>query len=291
MRSSFLVVLMALGCSPESGSPSEPNDAALRGDVLDATRAEEASLVDGAIDAVPDSPSAVSPTDSSDASGEPLSDVETRIDAAFTDATSNDRMQGDGPVEDGGADVSRDGDASADRCRNTALRATAWATMAAFQADASGEVDAAADNNGDGARGDGTSARDGSDDRLSDSRNGSDVLALCSDLQTDWRAFVTQNRGCTVSSDCTVVGGAGACDCAVPGLGRPIGDPSGDAIASSARMSAEPYLDQWTHWGCNFVAQCVADAAPAKNLRCDQGKCMTDPGVCNAPPPTPEPCR
>lgn len=139
--------------------------------------------------------------------------------------------------------------------------------------------------------GDGENARDGAVDRSSDAPGDGDVTPLCDALQEDWRAFVAQHRGCSVSADCTLVAGAGACDCLFPGLGRPIGNASGDAIASAAATSARVYLDQWSDLGCNqLMKYCVYDAGPAKNLRCDQGECVADNGYCNAPP-LPEPRR
>jgi hypothetical protein len=291
----FVAFGLVLGCSRDAADggwgPSDATDGRWApSDAADATHTRDAPLPDGIVDVSigsPDvvSPDAATPTDGSDVT-EPSIDV-TGNDGVSGDGTPDD-VTSDGEVADG----SRDADASADRCRSTGLRLNAWAGIASFQADGGGDVDVSGDAPADArvndVADDAPPARDGAADGSSDAPV--DVLARCNALQMDWRAFVLQNRDCTVASECTVVGGAGACDCIMPGLGRPIGNGSGDAIAVAARTAALVRLDQWHNLGCHFVAGCIYDAGPAKNLRCEQGKCTADYGGCNQPPP-PEPCR
>jgi len=286
---------VVLGCSREAADggwgPSDVADGKWGpSDAADAIHTRDAPLPDGIVDVSIGSPDVVSPdvtapTDGADA-------TEPSSDATGNDGMSRDRAMDDVTWEGGGADGSRDADASADRCRVTALLVNPWGAIASFQVDDSGDVDVSGDTPADASvddvADDAPPTRDGAADGSSDAPV--DVLARCNALQMDWRAFVPQNRDCTVVSECTVVGGAGACDCIMPGLGRPIGNASGDAIATAAGAAARVYLDQWRDLGCNFVAQCIFDAGPAKNLRCEQGKCTADYGGCNQPPP-PEPCR
>lgn len=111
--------------------------------------------------------------------------------------------------------------------------------------------------------------------------DGPDPLAGCKTLAEEWAAFVATHRSCGSVADCTVVGGAGGAVWCV-NCSPSIGDGSGDPIANSALPEAEPYLAKFH--AC-VVADlwdgCTWDAAPAKNLRCEDGVCKADPGSCH----------
>ena len=278
MRPSRLVFLFVLGCSHDADAPFDASGSANADGSLDTT-------LDVAVAA-----------DTSDASTEPpSSDLDASIDDLSGDTLRPDRAADNVAPEGGVTDVSRDADASNDRCRPAPLRASPWASVLSSQLDAGNDgdgepSDARSDTGADGSRGGDVSAHDVVDDRSGGGPD-ADVLALCAALRVEWSAFVMQNRSCTIATDCTVVGGAGACDCAMPGFGR-IGDGHGDVISVSARTAAQTYLDRWSVLRCNYVSTCVADAAPVKSIDCHQGKCgVVSSGGCNLPPPGPEPCR
>ncbi len=105
----------------------------------------------------------------------------------------------------------------------------------------------------------------------------------CGQIVKDWAVFVAAHSACTADGDCQLVGGAMSCD-----YGTPIGAPSGDAIAKSAKSGADAYLTAFYGPGCATYRadNGVWDAAPATNLRCEAGACKADAASCMVPPDT-----
>ena len=105
----------------------------------------------------------------------------------------------------------------------------------------------------------------------------------CGQIVKDWAVFVAAHSACTADGDCQVVGGAMSCD-----YGTPIGAPSGDAIAKSAKAAADAYLTAFYGPACAAYrdGKGVWDAAPATNLRCEAGACKADSASCLVPPDT-----
>ena len=99
----------------------------------------------------------------------------------------------------------------------------------------------------------------------------------CSQLNAAWSAYVASNRACSTVADCRVVGGAGTCNC-TPVLGN----GSGVAISVSAQGNNDYFsrLMVCTQQGYNVGSIC--DAAPARNLRCENGLCTADEASCLA---------
>lgn len=286
-RSAAVFCLLAVGCSPnEAGGTPTPGDAATTTDA-------DASARDATIDA---------PHDERDIAVDKEPDAVPTSDGPATDTTGEPAIDGDRPdrgnAEDGAFDVAdarSEMDRSADRCGNALPSLSVWPRAEVMAADGSDDVDGTSSDVRDGASNDARdSQRDGSDDSRDGPKDG-DKIPQCDALQADWRTFVSQNRDCTANSDCVVVAGAGSCECAPPWgprLGHPIGVASGDAINATAQNAAQTYLARWDELECNLLDRyCVFDAGPAKNLRCEVGKCTIDWGACNLPPPMPEPCR
>jgi hypothetical protein len=290
-RGAALIFLLVAACSSdEPGDGAEPShdagttsdaDASARDVTADAPAGHQPDV------AIGDEPDVVPTSDAPDVGGEPAVDGD-REDLGNTD---------DGRFDI--ADVGSEMDRNADRCGNAFFRTSVWPLVETMAADASDDADGTSNDGLDGA-GANDGARDGQMDGIDDqtSRDGpkdGDNIPLCDALQADWWAFVAQNRDCSGAGDCVVVAGAGSCECSPswnPRLGHPIGAGSGDAISASAQGNAQTYLTQWGDLDCNLLDRyCIVDAGPAKNLRCDQGKCTADPGSCFLPPPMPEPCR
>ncbi len=105
----------------------------------------------------------------------------------------------------------------------------------------------------------------------------------CGQIVKDWAVFVAAHSACTADGDCQLVGGAMSCE-----SGTPIGAPSGDAIAKSAKSAADAYLNAFYGPGCATYRadNGVWDAAPATNLRCEAGACKADSASCLVPPDT-----
>ncbi len=106
----------------------------------------------------------------------------------------------------------------------------------------------------------------------------SDTIAgiACDGLASAYSAFLAAHRDCLSASDCTTVDGAGTCNCAAT-----LGNGSGEAISATAISDAYAYLGRMQvciQQGFKFPAIC--DAAPAKNLRCEAGKCAADESSC-----------
>lgn len=98
----------------------------------------------------------------------------------------------------------------------------------------------------------------------------------CDQVVSAYSAFLATHRDCSSTSDCQVVGGAGTCNCVAM-----LGNGSGDAISVTALSDAYAYLERaraCIQQGFRFPAPC--DAAPAKNLRCENGKCTADQASC-----------
>lgn len=104
------------------------------------------------------------------------------------------------------------------------------------------------------------------------------TLAECNALPGVWSSYVDQHRACESVADCTIVGGSGTCGC-----GYTLGDGSGTAIAKSGASVAKSYLELYAACAEAHVLGCVWDAAPAKNLRCENGLCTADSASCSAP--------
>lgn len=99
----------------------------------------------------------------------------------------------------------------------------------------------------------------------------------CSCLRDAWQVFVSNHRSCTESNQCRVVGGAGSCHCS-PSLG----EGSGDAISSDPQHRVGAFLERFEQ--CKVEAPgtvgSVCDAAPARNVRCENGECVADSPSC-----------
>ena len=140
-------------------------------------------------------------------------------------------------------------------------------------ADAREAGDAVTDGDASVADGD-ASVTDGdaSGDAMPDA---ADSAAYCTDLRSRWHTFVEQNRSCVTVSDCQVVGGTRSCDCKFAAIGQ----GSGDAISVSAGAAASLYFNDYAAMNCqNQYGEC--DSAPARNLRCESGKCTADQWSC-----------
>jgi len=106
----------------------------------------------------------------------------------------------------------------------------------------------------------------------------SDTIAgiACDGLASAYLVFLAAHRDCLSASDCTTVGGAGTCNCVAT-----LGNGSGEAITATAASDAYAYFGRMQvciQQGFKFPAIC--DAAPAKNLRCEAGKCAADESSC-----------
>ena len=106
----------------------------------------------------------------------------------------------------------------------------------------------------------------------------SDTIAgiVCDGLASAYSVFLAAHRDCLSASDCTTVGGAGTCNCVAT-----LGNGSGESISATAVSDANAYLGRMQvciQQGFKFPAIC--DAAPAKNLRCEAGKCAADESSC-----------
>jgi hypothetical protein len=102
----------------------------------------------------------------------------------------------------------------------------------------------------------------------------SDVEGLtCENIESEFRRLVDANQACTQDSDCTLVGGTGSCNC-TPVLGN----GSGTAINENAAGTAVTYIDFFDSNCADSFGTC--DAAPASNLRCEEGVCRADSESC-----------
>jgi hypothetical protein len=100
----------------------------------------------------------------------------------------------------------------------------------------------------------------------------------CSCLADAWQAFVSHNHNCSESDECTLVAGTGTCGCA-PALGN----ESGDAISTDPEDDRlDDFLQRFEQCKTEgaFKDREVCDAAPAKNLRCENGWCVADSASC-----------
>ena len=97
----------------------------------------------------------------------------------------------------------------------------------------------------------------------------------CNQLNAAWTAFVANNRACSTVADCRVIGGAGTCNCAAV-----LGNGSGDAISASAQGTNDYFARLVVCEQQGYNVGKICDAAPAKNLRCENGLCTADEASC-----------
>jgi hypothetical protein len=116
---------------------------------------------------------------------------------------------------------------------------------------------------------------DASDTSIDSASSGIAGIA-CNGLASAYSAFLAAHRDCSSVSDCKTVGGAGTCNCVAT-----LGNGSGEAISATAVSDAYAYFARMQvciQQGFKFPAIC--DAAPAKNLRCEAGKCAANESSC-----------
>ncbi len=104
--------------------------------------------------------------------------------------------------------------------------------------------------------------------------------AACKTLPARWSALLndTTKRACTTTADCVLLGGTGTCDAGVS-----LGSASGDAVASASAPAFDALLQEFASSTCADFRASLApswDAAPARNLRCQDGACQADTWSC-----------
>ena len=100
----------------------------------------------------------------------------------------------------------------------------------------------------------------------------------CEELSALYVAQIAMFTGCVRDSDCTIVGGSGTCDC-----GYVLGMGSGDPVSLEGRDGANELLTRFWSDGCRLFREgtnCVWDAAPATNLRCEGSRCTATSASC-----------
>jgi hypothetical protein len=134
--------------------------------------------------------------------------------------------------------------------------------------------------------GGGTKA-DAGDDPAADAAS-ADASTSCRDLQEEYEtAFAMVGKTCETVMDCALVGGQiePSCD-GVPALGDCAGNATNKlAYRSSRAAEIEAEFDAACAEASCFEVDCIADCAPANDLRCQNHVCVASSPSCLVPPP------